>query len=75
MMSLNKKGKDMENEKELDRELGKKLRRSRLDRHIARKDHLFETDPETAVMRYRYDKRTMDILGPDEWKRRFGSDD
>jgi len=65
----------MDKEKELDRELGKMLMRSRYDNLDAAKDELFKTDPEKAVMRYPYDQRTWDILGQDEWIKRFGTED
>lgn len=65
----------MDNDKELDKELGKKIMGAWHDRAQASKDHLFETDPEKAVNMYRFDPRSMEILGLDEWLRRFGSDD
>lgn len=65
----------MTNEENADKELKKKIMGAWHDRAQASKDHLFETDPERAVNMYRFDPRSMEILGLDEWLRRFGSDD
>jgi hypothetical protein len=58
-----------------DRELGKTLARMRGDRADATKDLYFETDPETAALRYPFDKRSMEILGADKWRQLFSSDE
>lgn len=65
----------MDEEQKADRELGDTMKRIRGDRMDATKDLYFETDPQTAALRYRYDPRSIQILGPDKWKELFGSDD
>lgn len=65
----------MENEKQLDTELGQALGRMRGTRFDATKDLYFETDPQTAAIRYPYDPRSMQILGWDRWHARFGETD
>jgi hypothetical protein len=65
----------MDDDQKADRELGNTLSRMRGTRHDATKDLYFETDPETAAIRYPFDPRSMEILGADNWKARFGSED
>lgn len=65
----------MNDDQQADKELGDMLKRSRGDRYDATKDLYFQTDPQTAALRYRYDPRSMEILGPDKWQELFGSTD
>jgi hypothetical protein len=58
-----------------ERELGKKLSRSRRNRYNATKDLYFETEPETAALRYPFDKRSIEILGLQKWRELFASDE
>jgi hypothetical protein len=58
-----------------DRELGKILSRSRGDRYDATKDLYFEKNPETAALRYPFDKRSIEILGVEKWRQLVGSDE
>lgn len=72
MMNLiNRKDKDMDE----DKELGDKVRGMWHDRAQATKDLYFESDPDTAALRYPYDSRSMQILGTEKWQELFGSDD
>jgi len=66
---------NMDEDQKADKELGQTLSRSRGDRYDATKDLYFQTDPETAALRYRFDPRSMEILGPEKWQELFGSDD
>jgi hypothetical protein len=75
MASTEREGKQMNEDQVADKELGDTLKRMRGDRMDATKDLYFETDPQTAALRYRYDPRSMQILGPEKWKELFGSDD
>ena len=69
------KGNKMSEEETADRELGRMLSRSRGDRYDATKDLYFERDPETAAIRFPFDPRSIEILGLEEWQRRFSSED
>jgi hypothetical protein len=62
----------MTEEEKADRELGRKLSASRGDRYDATKDLYFELDPQTAARRYLFDKRSVEILGLDEWRKVAG---
>jgi hypothetical protein len=72
MMNLTNRKENIMDE---DKELGDKVMGMWHDRAQAGKDHYFATDPETAALRYRYDPRSMQILGTDKWQELFGSDD
>ena len=65
----------MNDDQQADKELGHTLKRMRGDRMDATKDLYFETDPQTAALRYRYDPRSMEILGAAKWQELFGSED
>jgi hypothetical protein len=51
-----------------DAELGKTMGRIFGDRALATKDLYFETDPQTAALRYPFDKRSIEILGLEKWR-------
>jgi hypothetical protein len=75
MKSENQEGSNMNDDQQADKELGYTLKRMRGDRMDATKDLYFETDPQTAALRYRYDPRSMEILGAAKWQELFGSED
>ena len=58
-----------------ERELGTTMARHFGDRVLATKDLYFETEPETAALRYPFDKRSIEILGVEKWQELFSSKD
>jgi hypothetical protein len=62
----------MTEEQDADRELGDTLKRSRDARYQDTKEHFWATDPELAARRYIFDKRSIELLGIDEWRRVAG---
>lgn len=65
----------MEDDQKLDRELGRALSEMAGNRYDATKDLYFETDPQTAAIRYPFDPRSIQVLGATAWEARFSSDD
>jgi hypothetical protein len=65
----------MNQEEQTERELSQTLSRAWGSRIDSSKDQHFAEDPHGAALRYRYDKRSMAVLGVDEWHRLFGSED
>ena len=56
-------------------ELGKTMARHFGNRVLATKDYYFETDPETAALRYPFDNRSIEILGLEKWRELFASEE
>ena len=60
-----------ETEKE-DKELGQIFRSSRRARAQDSKEQLWESNPEAAARLYIFDKRSLEYLGLEEWRRVAG---